>query len=321
MPGQCTKGGRVAVKPRESVPVHEVFFALRGATPPVVFSDKHSLRVRTMTVSIGFLGGGNMAGAMIGGLLAQGWSPAQIRVSDIDPAARSRLADSFGVSVSDSAIDLVDSVSCVVLAVKPQVLRPLCHSISDAAPSRLVVSIAAGIRTRDLSRWLGSTRRIVRVMPNTPALLRAGISAAYALPEVSQHDRETVDSLLTSMGKAIWLNDEALMDGVTAVSGSGPAYVFYLIEAMEEAARQLGFDEAQSTLLSRETVLGAARLADASLESSAVLRAGVTSRGGTTERAIATLDQRQAKAHLVEAILEAAKRSRELGDELGSDKK
>lgn len=260
-----------------------------------------------------------MASALIGGMIAQGWAPADILAADIDPGARERLAGGFGIVTSPSPSEIAAKSDCLVFAVKPQQLRTVAADVAGAARHPLIVSIAAGILTRDLDRWLGGHDRIVRVMPNTPALLRAGISAAFATQGVSPDDRSRVDAVLGAVGKVLWVSDEALLDGVTAVSGSGPAYAFYLIEAMQEAAVRLGFDAEQARLLSIETVLGAARLAAASDETAATLRARVTSKGGTTERAVSVLDAREVKAHMIEAILAAAERSRELGAMLGRD--
>jgi pyrroline-5-carboxylate reductase len=270
-------------------------------------------------LKIGFLGGGNMASALIGGMIAQGWAPADILAADIDAGARERLAGSFGIFTAASASEIAAASDCLVFAVKPQQLRTVAAEVATDARRQLIVSIAAGILTRDLGRWLGGHDRIVRVMPNTPALLRAGISAAFATAGVSPDDKSRTDALLSAVGKVIWVDDEGLLDGVTAVSGSGPAYAFYLIEAMQEAAARLGFDAEQARLLSIETVLGAAKLAAASDETAATLRARVTSKGGTTERAVSVLDTREVKAHMVEAILAAADKSRELGAMLGKD--
>lgn len=272
-----------------------------------------------MAVRIGFLGGGNMATAMMSGLLAQGWQTADLRVADVDPGARERLRETLGVVATDQPSEVVSSSDWVVLAVKPQQLRPLCREIASPARDRLVVSIAAGIRTAELTRWLDGHERIVRVMPNTPALLRAGMTGAFALPAVSPTERRQVDELLGAVGKVLWVEQESRLDGVTAVSGSGPAYAFYLIEAMQEAAGRLGFNAEEARRLSVETLLGAARLAAATEEPAATLRARVTSKGGTTERAISVMDAHSVKSHLVEAILAAAERSRELGDLLGRD--
>ena len=272
-----------------------------------------------MGVRIGFLGGGNMATAMMSGLLAKGWQAADLRVADVDAAARQRLHDTLGIFATERPSEVVASSDWVVLAVKPQQLRLLCREIAQPARDRLVVSIAAGIRTADLSRWLDGHERIVRVMPNTPALLRAGMTGAFALPAVAATERHQVDELLGAVGKVLWVEQESRLDGVTAVSGSGPAYAFYLIEAMQEAAGRLGFSPDEARQLSVETLLGAARLAAASEEPAATLRARVTSKGGTTEQAISVMEAHAVKSHMVEAILAAAERSRELGDLLGGD--
>lgn len=259
-----------------------------------------------------------MASALIGGLLAQGASAADIRVVDVMPAARERIWSQYGVAVFDSPALALDAVECVVLAVKPQQLREIAVGIAPLPDTCLVVTIAAGIRTGDLSRWLGGHARIVRAMPNTPALVRAGITAVYALPGVTSLERAAVEQTLQAAGKVLWVDHEGLLDAVTAVSGSGPAYAFYLIEAMQDAAMQLGLDPAAARALSVETVLGAARLAQASDEPAAVLRARVTSKGGTTERALSMLEARGVKQSVVDAIVAAEARSRELGDAFGA---
>ena len=270
-------------------------------------------------MKIAFIGGGNMANAIIGGLLQQGASPADLRVAEIDPDARERIAATLGVVAVASGAEAAEGAECLILAVKPQQMRPAVAAVSAACVDAIVVSIAAGIRTADLSRWLGGHDRIVRVMPNTPALIRSGISAAFALPGVTASDREAVHGLLAAVGQVLWVDDEGKLDAVTALSGSGPAYAFYLIEAMQEAARKLGFDAAAARTLSVHTVLGAAKLAEASPETAAVLRERVTSKGGTTQRALEVLESRGAKAAFVEAIEAAAVRSRELGDAFGKD--
>lgn len=270
-------------------------------------------------MKVAFLGGGNMASAMIGGLLAKGWQPSEIIAVDIDEAARARLVREFGVSTTADPVAAVRQAECVLFAVKPQQMRAVATQVAPEVAGRLVVSIAAGIRTADLARWLNGHPRIVRVMPNTPALLRAGISAAFPTHEVSPTDRSFADSLLGAIGKVLWVDQESQMDGVTAVSGSGPAYIFYLIEAMEAAAADLGFTPEAARLLAMETTLGAAKLAASSPESAAVLRARVTSKGGTTERAVSILDARDVRSHIREAIRGAAERSRELGDQFGQD--
>jgi pyrroline-5-carboxylate reductase len=185
---------------------------------------------------------------------------------------------------------------------------------------RLVLTIAAGIRSGDLARWLGNHDRIVRAMPNTPALVLAGMSGLYARPGVSSGDRDAAQRILGAAGKTLWVKSEDEIAGVTAVSGSGPAYVFYFLEALEDAARAQGFDPAAARELALQTVAGAVKLAAESSETPAVLRARVTSKGGTTERGIAVLEARGVKKIIDEAVAAAASRSRELGDELGADK-
>jgi pyrroline-5-carboxylate reductase len=268
-------------------------------------------------MKLAFIGGGNMATALIGGILGRGVSPAAVRVAEVVPEARERLHASFGVTAVASAAEAADGADCIVFAVKPQQMPAVAPLVAQAARQALVVSIAAGIRTADLARWLGGHERIVRVMPNTPALVGAGVSALYALPAVGAAEREAVEGLFRAVGKTLWVSQEGLIDAVTAVSGSGPAYAFYLIESMEQAALQLGFDAQAARLLSVETVLGAAKLAEASPERAEVLRARVTSKGGTTERALAVLEGHAVKQHFVEAILAAEARSRELGDAAG----
>lgn len=268
-------------------------------------------------MKVTFVGGGNMASALIGGMLARGWQAADVRVAEVDAGARERLGAAFGVFTSRDLAQAVSGADCVLFAVKPQQLRAVA---SDAAPlcaGRLVVSIAAGVRMADLSRWLGGHARIVRVMPNTPALVRAGISVACALPGVSLPQREAVTALLEAGGKVVWVDREAMIDAATAVSGSGPAYAFYLIEGMQQAAEALGFPPAEARLLAVETVLGAAKLAEASPDSAAVLRERVTSKGGTTEKALSVLDGHDVKTVLVEAIKAAEARARELGEAAG----
>jgi len=270
-------------------------------------------------MKLAFIGGGNMASALIGGIIGQGGSPAEVQVAEIVPEAREQLQSTFGVTAVASAAEAAAGAECIVFAVKPQQMPDVARQLAEAARSALVVSIAAGIRTADLGRWLGGHERIVRVMPNTPALVGAGVSALFGLRAVNPDERAIVERLFAAVGKVLWVDREAQIDGVTAVSGSGPAYAFYLIESMEQAARQLGFDTGAARLLSVETVLGAAKLAEASPETVEVLRARVTSKGGTTERALSILEGHAVKQHFIEAILAAEARSRELGEAAGRD--
>ncbi|MCC7487646.1 MAG: pyrroline-5-carboxylate reductase [Burkholderiales bacterium] len=266
---------------------------------------------------ITFIGGGNMASAMIGGLLAQGWGAADLCVVEIAAPARERLGREFGVRALPALDTAAAAADCIVLAVKPQQLREAARALAPGLVAQLVVSIAAGIRSTDLSRWLGGYRRVVRVMPNTPALVRAGISGLYAPPEVGAGDRARAEGVLAAVGATVWVERERDLDAVTAVSGSGPAYVFYFIEALEQAARELGLPADTARRLALETFRGAARLALASPDPVATLRERVTSKGGTTERALKTMDSDGVGAAIARAVRAAAERSRELGDELG----
>lgn len=264
-----------------------------------------------------FIGAGNMASALIGGLVAGGARAADLSAVDIDPAQRERLAARHGVATHDRAEPAVAAADCVVLAVKPQQLPGVAAALAPHIGGRLVVTIAAGVRIADLSRWLGGHARIVRAMPNTPALIRQGISGLYAEPPVGVADRDLATRILGAVGEVIWVEREALIDAVTAVSGSGPAYVFLCIEALEEAAIAAGFTPEQARALAVRTFSGAGALAAAEAEPPAVLRARVTSRGGTTERGIAALEAGGLRAAMREAVAAALRRAVELGDESG----
>jgi pyrroline-5-carboxylate reductase len=269
-----------------------------------------------------FIGGGNMATALIGGRVAAGGTPADIRVVEPLPAPRDALAAKFagiGVFAATTAA-VIAGADAVVLAVKPQQMRTAARALAPhVADVGVIVTIAAGIRTADLSRWLDGYRRIVRAMPNTPALVGAGISGAYATPEVDAKAREIAAAILGAAGDVVWCAREDALDGVTAVSGSGPAYVFYVLEGLEQAARDLGFGAPDARRLAYATVAGAMKLAQQSDADPATLRAQVTSKGGTTERALATLEARGVKAGLIAAVKDAAARAKELGDEFGRD--
>lgn len=269
-------------------------------------------------MKISFIGGGNMARALIGGLMAQGWKADDIGVIELDPAKRQQLQVDFGVAVSDQ-LPSVATADIVVLAVKPQQLRDIAIFLGSLLRNQLVVSIAAGIRSGDLIRWLGGYNAVVRVMPNTPAQIRCGVSAMFAAPGVSEEQRKQAENILGAVGSTVWLDEEAQMDAVTAVSGSGPAYVFYFIEAMQQAALELGLSSQQARNLSLQTFLGASQLALQSTENPDVLRAQVTSKGGTTERALLSMETAGIKNAIVQALHAAAERSREMGDLLGKD--
>lgn len=268
-------------------------------------------------MNITFIGGGNMATALIGGLLKRGYKAAQLRVVEINADNCKRLLDDFGVQADADLTAAVVGKDAIVLAVKPQQLRELSLQLQPLLQGQLIVSIAAGIRATDIARWLG-TQNVVRTMPNTPALIQSGVAGLYALPAVSAAQRELTQNIMEAVGSIVWLQDEAMLDAVTAVSGSGPAYVFYFIEAMQQAARELGFNDADAKRLVIDTFLGAVKLADASADEVSVLRSRVTSKNGTTERALLSMENEKVKQHIVAAVHAAAIRSNEMGDELGS---
>ena len=269
-------------------------------------------------MSIVFLGGGNMANALIGGLIAKGYDARAMAVIEISPAARERIAR-HGVRVSTAPDATSDKADTLVLAVKPQDARAALASVASSIHGKLVISIAAGLRLGALSRWLGGHRQLVRCMPNTPALVGAGIAGLYALPEVTAAERERAERILGAVGEVVWLQDEALLDAVTAVSGSGPAYVFWLIEQLASFAKQAGIAEADALRLATHTVLGAARLAAQSPETPAQLRANVTSKGGTTEAALAVFASEALAERFARALAAATRRGGELGDLLAKD--
>jgi len=258
-----------------------------------------------------------MASALIGGLLQKSHAAQDISVVEIDVQARARLAARFDVSSYALPAGETSRSDVVLMAVKPQQLRAVAEGLLPLLQSQLVITIAAGVRSADLSRWLRGYPRIVRVMPNTPALVLAGASVLYAMPTVTSEERHTAEGILSAVGSTLWVENEELMDVATAVSGSGPAYVFYFIEALEQAAGELGLAPETARRLSLDTFHGAVRLARESGEEPAELRARVTSKGGTTERALRSMEANGVKDLIVEAVRQAAARSRELGDELG----
>jgi pyrroline-5-carboxylate reductase len=268
------------------------------------------------TTDIGFIGGGNMARSLIGGLIADGADPGHLWVSDPDTETVEDIRQRFGIQSCDSNTALADSVDVLVLAVKPQNVRSVCEEISAAVSERapLLISIAAGVRVAALSRWLGADVAIVRTMPNTPALVQSGMTALYANDEVSEIQHSVAESILRAVGVTVWIDDEAQMDAVTALSGSGPAYFFLLLEALEHAGTRLGLDARVAQLLTLQTGFGAARLALESEDDAAVLRQRVTSPGGTTESAIRVLQDAGFEALFDEALQAACKRATELAD-------
>ncbi|WP_126447075.1 pyrroline-5-carboxylate reductase [Sulfuricystis multivorans] len=270
-------------------------------------------------MKITFIGGGNMATALIGGLRQQGFSAAGIQVVDPVEETRARLTETYGVR-STPAIDPA-ALNCEVLmlAVKPQIMKEALLPAAGKLTDQLVISIAAGLRLADISRWLGGYQRIVRSMPNTPALIGAGITGLYAPPAVDHADRAQAEKILRAVGRTLWVDDEALMDVVTAVSGSGPAYVFYFIEALQNAGAALGLGAETARLLAIETFLGAAKLAAKSTEPVDQLRQRVTSKGGTTAAALEVFDGEALAAIVARGVAAAAARGRELSEILGKD--
>jgi pyrroline-5-carboxylate reductase len=270
-------------------------------------------------MKVAFLGGGNMAAALIGGLLGKGYDRSSISVIEISAPARERLAARHGVHTSASPDGATLRSDVLVLATKPQDLRAALAPLGDKAPGKLVISIAAGVRVDALSRWLKGHRKLVRCMPNTPALIGAGIAALYALPEVSAEERSKAESILSAVGEVVWVQDERLLDPVTAVSGSGPAYVFWFIEQLAAAGQRLGLPSDVSLRLAMQTVLGAAKLAAQSDKTPAELRREVTSKGGTTEAALKVFEQEKLAERMMKALEAASRRGAALGDELGGD--
>jgi len=259
-----------------------------------------------------------MASSLISGLIASGHAPEQIWVSDISPDTLTALKKQLNVNTSVNNDDIINAVDVVVLAVKPQTLSAVAQSIAAQVQQKksLVVSIAAGINQNSLSRWLGADTAIVRCMPNTPALVLTGATALHANDKVTGEQRDLAENILRAVGIALWVEDEAELDAVTAVSGSGPAYYFLLMEAMEKAALELGLTQETARLLVQQTALGAAKIALESAESPEQLRKRVTSPGGTTQRAIETFEQGGFTELVSKALHAARDRSIEMSKQM-----
>jgi pyrroline-5-carboxylate reductase len=271
------------------------------------------------TQQIGFIGGGNMASSLIGGLVSNGYPADKITVADLDAEKLTYLSKTFGINNTQNSGELAANVDILVLAVKPQHMQPVAEgaglAIKDKKP--VVVSIAAGIRVDALDRWLGGNFPIVRCMPNTPALVKTGATGLYASAQVDNSQKDQVESLLRAVGVTVWVENENELDAVTALSGSGPAYFFMMMEVLEAAGIEAGLSQKTAQLLTQETALGAAKMALESRESAGVLRQRVTSPGGTTERAIGVMEEQGLGDILQAAVLAAKERSIELSDELG----
>jgi len=269
-------------------------------------------------IKTGFIGGGNMARSLIGGLIASGCPASSIFVSDRDPDQLQSIGADFQVNTLDSNRAVVDASDVIVLAVKPQVMKEVIAGLDPAGlKGKLLLSIAAGIRTAAIAKWLDTDCAVVRSMPNTPALVRSGATGMYANASVSEQQRENAESILRAVGLTVWVDEEDQIDAITALSGSGPAYLFLVMEAMEQAGVQLGLSAETARLLAVQTAFGASKLALEVEEDPAVLRERVTSPGGTTERAIKVFEQHHLLKLFEQAMTAARDRAAELAEQLG----
>lgn len=268
-----------------------------------------------------FIGAGNMAGSLIGGLISNHYPAQNLIANDIDSTKLQQLHDDFSIRTETDNIRAIAGADIIILAVKPQVMQQVCrslnHSLASTQHKPLFISIAAGIRETDINRWLGGGQAIVRCMPNTPALVNLGASALYANTAVIQTQKQQAEQILQSTGITVWVDEEAQLDAVTAISGSGPAYFFLFIESLQNAAIELGLDSDTAARLARQTALGAATMARD--KDVSTLRQQVTSKGGTTEQAIASFQKNDLQKLVKDAAGAAAKRSVELADELAAD--
>lgn len=268
--------------------------------------------------TIAFIGGGNMASSLIGGLLARDWPAERMLAADPSDEARGRLETDFGIRALENNAEAAGSADVVVLAVKPQVMAHVAPGLADAVAERrpLVMSVAAGVTTGALAGWLGKETAIVRVMPNTPALIGEGASALFANDRVTAEQRGLAESIMAAATRTVWVDDEDHMHAVTAISGSGPAYFFYLLESLIAAGREAGLPEDLARRLVLKTGQGACTMALQSEEAPEELRRRVTSPGGTTERALEILEEAGIRDGIQRAVLGATERSRELGRKL-----
>ena len=267
--------------------------------------------------TIAFIGGGNMASAIIGGLIRQGLPASRIEIVEPWAEARERLQQQFGITAQEAPSAALARCALVVWAVKPQTFRDAAAQARAHTQHALHLSVAAGIRSDSIAQWLGS-ERIVRAMPNTPALVGKGMTGLFARAAVSAQERNLVEAVVATTGAHVWLNEEAHLDAVTALSGSGPAYVFYFLEAMVQAGTGMGLTETQARQLAIGTFTGAAELASASTDPLELLRERVTSKGGTTYAALTSMETSGVKAAFVQAMQAAQTRAAALGDEFGT---
>ena len=271
--------------------------------------------------TLAFIGAGNMARSLIGGLIQAGWPKAHLLATDPNEATRAQLTSQLGITVLSDNRAATKQADVVVLAVKPQQLQAVCRELSDAVAHKpLILSVAAGIRTADIDRWLGGGLPIVRTMPNTPALVGSGATGLFANDAVSPEQRTLAENILRAVGITVWVDKEKLLDAVTAVSGSGPAYFFMLMEAMQAAGERLGLEADQARLLTVQTALGAAKMALETQEDVDELRRKVTSPNGTTEAALKVFFEAGCMETVDQALAAAYTRAGELAQQLGQDK-
>ena len=274
-----------------------------------------------MSQKITFIGGGNMATSLIAGLISNDYSAADIRVAEPDQEKGDALHAQYSVKTFTDNQQAIADANIIVLAVKPQVMQSVCKAIAATVQNTrpLVISIAAGLLSKDISRWLGGDISMVRCMPNTPSLLNEGATGLFANEHVSAEQKAQADQILSTAGINVWVDKETQLDAVTAVSGSGPAYYFLFMEAMQNAAEKLGLNKEQAKQLSLQTALGAARMALESDDDVSILRARVTSKGGTTEQAIKTFEDNQLQDIVMQAMQAANDKAIDLAEILGKD--
>lgn len=274
-----------------------------------------------MNATLCFIGAGNMAKSLIGGLIASGYSKQHIMATDPTAEQRNQITETFGIECLADNNSAIERADIVILAVKPQILQRVCKSIQTSVQNRqpLILSVAAGIRSGDIDRWLGNHQAIVRTMPNTPALIQSGATGLYANANVTSEQKEQAEHIMRAAGLTIWVDEEQKIDAVTALSGSGPAYYFLFMEAMENAAQEMGLDAKTAHLLTMQTAFGAAKMVLESREDCATLRQNVTSPNGTTEQAINTFETEGLRDTVAKAMQAANRRAKELANELGDD--
>lgn len=274
-----------------------------------------------MNAKISFIGAGNMALSLIKGLIASGYDKHQLLATDPAADKQRDLSQSLGIECLGDNVEAVNQADVVVIAVKPQVLQNVCEEIAEAVQENapLVISVAAGVRSADINQWLGGGVAIVRTMPNTPALIQSGATGLFANPQVDAEQKEMAEHILRAAGITVWVEQESDLDIVTAVSGSGPAYYFLFMEAMQAAAETMGLPAKTAKLLTIQTAFGAAKMALESAEECHTLRQRVTSPNGTTEKAIQQFEQAELPKIVAEAMQAAQRRAIELADELGAN--